>query len=79
VVDEIKGRVPEVYIALKPGLQPSPSIVEKVNKAIETIIGKIARHSLVRELTSCAGRASLSIFLQRYSHKPRCMSLVGDV
>jgi len=43
VVDEIKGRVPEVYIALKPGLQSTPAIVEKVNKAIETIIGKIAR------------------------------------
>jgi acetyl-CoA synthetase len=43
VVDEIKGRVPEVYIALQPGIQASPEIVEKVNKAIETIIGKIAR------------------------------------
>ena len=43
VVDEIKGRVPEVYIALKPGLQPSQSIVDKVFQAIETIIGKIAR------------------------------------
>jgi acetyl-CoA synthetase len=43
VVDEIKGRVPEVYIALQPGLQPSQEVLEKVNKAIETIIGKIAR------------------------------------
>jgi acetyl-CoA synthetase len=43
VVDEIKGRVPEVYIALQPGLQASPAIVDKVNKAIETMIGKIAR------------------------------------
>jgi acetyl-CoA synthetase len=43
VVDEIKGRVPEVYIALQPGLQASQEIVDKVNKAIETIIGKIAR------------------------------------
>ena len=43
VVDEIKGRVPEVYIALQPGVQASPEIVDKVNKAIETIIGKIAR------------------------------------
>lgn len=43
VVDEIKGRVPEVYVSLQPGIQPSPDIVEKVNKAIETIIGKIAR------------------------------------
>jgi acetyl-CoA synthetase len=43
VVDEIKGRVPEVYIALQPGLQASPAIIDKVNKAIETMIGKIAR------------------------------------
>src|SRR6266849_554887 len=43
VADEIKGRVPEVYIALQPGLQASPAIVDKVNKAIETMIGKIAR------------------------------------
>jgi acetyl-CoA synthetase len=43
VADEIKGRVPEVYIALKPGLKASPEIVDKVNKVIETMIGKIAR------------------------------------
>jgi acetyl-CoA synthetase len=43
VVDEIKGRVPEVYIALQPGIQASPAILDKVNKAIETMIGKIAR------------------------------------
>jgi acetyl-CoA synthetase len=43
VVDEVKGRVPEVYIALKPGVQASKEITDKVNKAIETIIGKIAR------------------------------------
>jgi acetyl-CoA synthetase len=43
VVDEIKGRVPEVYVALQPGIQPSQEILDKVTKAIETIIGKIAR------------------------------------
>jgi acetyl-CoA synthetase len=43
VVDDVKGRVPEVYIALQPGIAASPEIVDKVNKAIETIIGKIAR------------------------------------
>ena len=43
VVDEIKGRVPEVYVSLQPGVAASPAIVDKVNKAIETIIGKIAR------------------------------------
>ena len=43
VVDDVKGRVPEVYIALQPGIAASPEIVDKVNKAIEAIIGKIAR------------------------------------
>jgi acetyl-CoA synthetase len=43
VVDEIKGRVPEVYIVLQPGIEASPALVEKVNKVIETMIGKIAR------------------------------------
>jgi len=48
VVDEMRGRVPEVYIALKPGFQPSKSIEDKVVRAIETVIGKIARPKHVR-------------------------------
>jgi acetyl-CoA synthetase len=47
VVDEVKGRVPEVYVALKPGFQPSKAIEEKVSHAIDTEIGKIARPSAV--------------------------------
>ena len=43
VADEIKGRVPEVYVALQPGLQPSQEINDKILKAIESMIGKIAR------------------------------------
>ncbi|MGB6684392.1 MAG: hypothetical protein WBH24_12170, partial [Candidatus Acidiferrum sp.] len=43
VVDEIKGRVPEVYISLKPGVLPSKAMQDKVISTIETIIGKIAR------------------------------------
>lgn len=43
VVDEIKGRVPEIYISLKPGYAPSKEIVDKVVSVIETMIGKIAR------------------------------------
>ncbi len=43
VVDEIKGRVPEVYIALQPGLKASDDIVARVMKANEELIGKIAR------------------------------------
>jgi acetyl-CoA synthetase len=43
VVDEIKGRVPEVYIALKPGYSPSKEITDKTVATLETVIGKIAR------------------------------------
>ena len=43
VVDEVKGRMPEVYISLKPGILPKKAIQEKVVSTIETIIGKIAR------------------------------------
>ena len=43
VVDDIKGRVPEVYVSLAPGIKPSQEIKDKVTKTIETIIGKIAR------------------------------------
>ncbi len=43
VVDEIKGRVPEIYISLKPGYAPSKEINERVVTTIETMIGKIAR------------------------------------
>jgi acetyl-CoA synthetase len=43
VVDEVKGRVPEIYVALKPGVPNTAGIEKKVVEAIETQIGKIAR------------------------------------
>ncbi len=43
VMDELRGRAVEMYIALKPGYSPSQEIEDKVRGAIETIIGKIAR------------------------------------
>ncbi|TMB63582.1 MAG: acetate--CoA ligase, partial [Chloroflexi bacterium] len=43
VMDELRGRAVEMYIALKPGFMPSKNIAEKVVKAIETEIGRIAR------------------------------------
>jgi acetyl-CoA synthetase len=43
LVDEIKGRVPDVYVSLKPGYRRSERIKNGVNAAIETTIGKIAR------------------------------------
>jgi acetyl-CoA synthetase len=43
VVDELRGRAVEIYVALKPGYQPSPELEDRVRGAIENIIGKIAR------------------------------------
>ncbi len=44
VVDEVKGRVPVVYVALKPGYEnQSEPIAQKVVAMIEKEIGKIAR------------------------------------
>ena len=43
VVDELKGRVPDIYISLKPGIKDGKAVQAKVVKAIETEIGKIAR------------------------------------
>jgi acetyl-CoA synthetase len=43
VADELKGRVPDIYVSLKPGFKPSHDIEKSVEKAIEENIGKIAR------------------------------------
>jgi acetyl-CoA synthetase len=43
VVDEVKGRVPEIYISLKPGVMSNKAVTEKLMHTIETMIGKIAR------------------------------------
>jgi acetyl-CoA synthetase len=49
VVDEIKGRMPEIYVALKPGMiQSNAEITGKVTHTIETMIGKIARPKSVQ-------------------------------
>ena len=43
VVHEIKGREPDLYIALKPGYSPSVELEKKISDAISTEIGKIAK------------------------------------
>ncbi len=47
VIDDIRGRVVEVYVSLKPGYQASDAQAAKVTGAIETEIGKIARPKYV--------------------------------
>jgi acetyl-CoA synthetase len=43
VADEIKGKVPDLYVALKPGLAASAEIADKVSAAVVSEIGAIAR------------------------------------
>jgi acetyl-CoA synthetase len=43
VIDDVRGRAVEMYVSLKPGFEGSDEIEQKVTKAIETEIGKIAR------------------------------------
>ncbi len=43
VIDEIRGRAVEIYVALKPGYKPTKQIEQKVSAEIETLIGKVAR------------------------------------
>ena len=43
MVDELRGRAVEMYVALKPGIAPNKEVQDKVTMVIETEIGKIAR------------------------------------
>jgi acetyl-CoA synthetase len=43
VVDEVRGRAVEMYVALNPGVDPRPEVAAKVESAIEIEIGKVAR------------------------------------
>src|ERR1700732_284254 len=78
VVDELRGRVPEIYIALKPGLKPSKSIQDKVVRAIETVIGKIARPKAVRIVPDMPKTRSGKIMRRVLSSISNVMD-IGDV
>jgi acetyl-CoA synthetase len=43
VVDEIRGRMPVVYAALKPGVSDGNKIAGQITATLETMIGKFAR------------------------------------
>jgi acetyl-CoA synthetase len=43
VSDELKGKVPDIYVSLKPGFESEGEVEKKVQRAIEVNIGKIAR------------------------------------
>ncbi len=43
VADEIKGKVPDLYVALKPGFEASPELAKRISQALATEIGAIAK------------------------------------
>ena len=43
VVDELRGHVPVIYVALKPGFEPSKEIEKKVETQVVKELGPIAR------------------------------------
>ena len=43
VAHEIKGKEPDMYIALKPGYEASPELAQQISDTISTEIGKIAK------------------------------------
>jgi acetyl-CoA synthetase len=43
VAHEIKGKEPDLYVSLRPGIEPSDELVQKISARICTDIGKIAR------------------------------------
>jgi acetyl-CoA synthetase len=43
VVDEVRGRMPVIYVALKPGVSDGKQVEKEIVSALETMIGKFAR------------------------------------
>lgn len=43
IADEIKGKVPELYVSLKPGVMPSEEVAKQVSDSVVERIGAIAR------------------------------------
>ena len=43
VVDPIKGKIPHIFVSLKPGIQPSKEIEKKVTEKLASEIGPIAK------------------------------------
>ena len=42
LADELKGRVPDIYISLKPGAPPAAEVAARVRSSIVELIGKVA-------------------------------------
>ena len=78
VIDEVRGRAVEMYVSLKPGYSPSPEVADKVAKAIEKEIGKIARPKRVWLVTDMPKTRSGKI-MRRVIASISNFADVGDV
>jgi len=78
VAHEIKGKEPDLYVALKPGYEASPDLAKKISDAISTEIGKIAkpRHVwIVKDMPKTrSGKIMRRVLAAISNHKD-----VGDV
>jgi len=43
VHEEVKGEVPDLYVSLKPGEEPTEELAGKISGAVSDVVGKIAR------------------------------------
>ena len=75
----MKGKVPDVYIALSPGFAPSEAIKQAVRKAIEESIGKIASPSHVYLVPDMPKTRSGKIMRRVLSALSNDSDDVGDV
>jgi acetyl-CoA synthetase len=78
VVDEVRGRIPEVYVSLKPGIPASKAIEDKIVQTIEVSIGKIARPKGVRIVADMPKTRSGKIMRRVLASISNTMD-VGDV
>jgi acetyl-CoA synthetase len=78
VAHEIKGREPDLYVALKPGYKASPELEKKISDAISREIGKIAKPRrvwIVRDMPKTRSGKIMRRVLGAISNKKD----VGDV
>jgi acetyl-CoA synthetase len=77
-VDEVKGRIPDIYVSLKPGRHATRETGYRVIAAIENIIGKIARPRHVYVVTDMPKTRSGKIMRRVLASISNNMD-VGDV
>jgi len=78
IADDVKGRVPELYITLRPGHTAGPELERKVIHAVESEIGKIARPRAVHFVSDMPKTRSGKIMRRVLAAISNTMD-VGDV